>query len=419
MFKKLLCLIGGLIIVAGCDTDVNESGRTLSSDSIKVGMIIPTTGSLASLGLTSRNSAQLAVKEINDAGGIGGQQIELIIRDSRIDGPTGVAAAQELRDLGVVAIIGAAASSVTLFTSQNQTIADGIPLISPFSTSPLIAELNDNNTVWRTIASDAFQGVILADLLISDNVSTVSGFFRDDPYGSGLFAAFKQRFESQGGTVLAEVSYPGSKEFGFNAEIQALLANGTPEAIVAITFFTDGGNFTRDLVAAGQNNIQLYGVDGNFGVALINNGAPQVLEGMKGTAPVPPKETANYQTFFNNFESTFGFEPDVFGESSYDAVYLIALSMLQGGAATKESIINNLQSVSRPDGSSAVIITPNQFATAISAVSSGSDIDYEGASGAIGFDNNGDVTSGTYVVWQIQSNSGNLEFAELEVISIP
>ncbi len=419
MFKQMISIVAVSALLISCGTDVDDPEYTPSEDSIKIGMILPTTGALASFGLTGKNSAQLAIKEINDAGGVNGKQLELLIKDSQLDGPTGAAAAQSLSEQGAIAIIGAAASSVTLYTSQNQTIADGMPLISPSSTSPLISTLDDNNTVWRTIASDAFQGVILANLLVDDGINTVAGFYRNDAYGGGLWAAFVETFESLGGTVLADVPYPDTKEIDFGNEVTQLFANGSPDAIVAITFFTDGANFSRDLVSAGHSDVQLYGVDGNFGAALLANGAPQVLEGMKGTAPVPPASTQNYQTFFNNFNTTFGFAPDVFGESSYDAVYLVALALAQSGGSTKADVIANLQSVSRADGDNAIVINPGEFDTALSMIASGSDVDYNGASGAIDFDNNGDVTSGTYIIWEVVNDNGTLVYQELEVISIP
>ncbi|MCO7225483.1 ABC transporter substrate-binding protein [Pleionea sp. CnH1-48] len=413
----LICVLVSLF--TGCNTSVDDPEVVPSPDSVKIGMILPTTGALASFGLTSKNSAQLAIKEINDTGGVNGKMLELLIKDSRLDGPTGAAAAKQLSEQGVVAIIGAAASSVTLYTAENQTIADGMPLISPSATSPEISDLDDNNTVWRTIASDEFQGFILANLLVADNIFSVSVIFRDDSYGNGLFSAFKPRYEQLGGSILSQVSYPDTKEIGFENEVNALLANGVPPAIVTMTFFTDGANFTRDLASAGHTDIPLYGVDGNFGEFLLSNGAPQVIEGMKGTAPVPPQATQNYQAFASRFSDTWGFAPGPFGESSYDAVYLIALAMQQAGVETRAAIISEISSVSNPNGSASTIINPNEFATAKSVILAGGDIDYNGASGVIDFNERGDVTSGTYIIWQIVDNNGLFEYDEVEVISFP
>ena len=419
MFNKLISIIVASTLLFSCSTDVDEPEYTPDPDSTKIGMILPTTGALASFGLTGKNSAQMAIKEINDAGGVNGKMLELLVKDSQLDGPTGVQAAKDLSDAGAVVIVGAAASSVTLYTSQNQTIADGMPLISPSSTSPLITTLDDNDTVWRTIASDAFQGVILANLLLDDGINSVSGVYRDDAYGGGLWEAFKETYENFGGTILAEVSYPDSKEIDFGGEVTALYNNGTPDAVVIISFFTDGANITRDLVSAGHADTQLYGVDGNFGAAMLTNGAPQVLVGMKGTAPVPPASTANYQIFSNNFLTTFGFLPDVFGESSYDAVYLAAMAMEQAGSSTKASIIANLRSVSSAESGASMAVNPNEFSLAKTLIAAGEDVDYNGASGAIDFDINGDVTSGTYVIWEVVDEAGTLSYRELEVISFP
>ncbi len=419
MLKKIITILAVSTLLFSCGTDVDEAEYTPSEDSIKLGMILPTTGALASFGLTGKNSAQLAIKEINEAGGVNGKLLDLLIKDSQLDGPTGAAAAKALSEAGAVAIIGAAASSVTLYTALNQTIADGMPIISPSSTSPVISTLDDNNTVWRTIASDAFQGVILANLIFEDGVNSVSGIYREDAYGSGLWEAFKTTYEELGGTIMADVPYPDDKEIDFGSEVTALYANGNPGAVVLISFFTDGANITRDLASAGRSSTQLYGVDGNFGAALLTNGAPQILLGMKGTAPVPPASTTNYQTFFNGFTNTFGFSPDVFGESSYDAVYLAALAMAQAGESSKSAIIANLQSVSIADSANPVVINPGEFSIALTMIAADEDIDYNGASGAIDFDDNGDVTSGTYIIWEVVNNNGALEYQELEVISIP
>lgn len=416
---SVVSLLGSLLLGCG-GTHVDDDERVASKDAIKIGLICPLTGSLASLGLTSEYSALLAVQEINAAGGVNGRPIQLLVRDTQVRGDVGPRVAQALIDEGVVGIVGAIASSVTIPTSVNVATPANVPMISPASTSPAITDVQDNDTLWRTIASDAFQGVILANELIAANLMTLSIINRDGPYGNGLADALEAAYEAQGGEILARVTYPTSKESGFSGEVAQLFANGSPQALVLISFLPDTASITRELQNFGPNPMpQLYGVDANYVDGLLTNGSPAVLLGMRGTAPVPPENATNLVIFQNNFANAAGFTPDTYGDGTYDAIYLMVYAMLKANAETSEAIIANLRSVSRADDPSDVVINVNEFEKAKNAFEQGLDIDYNGASGLIDYDANGDITTGNYVIWEIVSNNGALEYTELKSVSFP
>lgn len=413
-----VCMVS---FVFGCGgTHVDDDEQVTVENAIKIGLICPLTGSLASLGLTFEYSALLAVQEINAAGGFNGRPIELLVRDTQVRGDVGPRVAHELIDEGVVGIVGAIASSVTIPTSEQTAVPANVPMISPASTSPDITNVQDNDTLWRTIASDAFQGVILANELIEANLMTLSIINRDGPYGNGLANALTDAYVAQGGQVLARATYPTSKESGFSGEVAQLFANGSPEALVLISFLPDSASITRELQNFSPSPMpQLFGVDANFVDGLLTNGSPAVLLGMRGTAPVPPESAPNLLTFQSNFYAATGFTPDTYGDGTYDAVYLMYYAMLKANAATSEAIIANLRSVSRSDAESDVEVNVNEIDVAKAAFKGGLDINYNGASGLIDYDANGDITTGNYVIWEIVSNGGALEYTELKSVSFP
>jgi len=418
-FTRLSSLLSSisLTLILACNTSVDDKIEEVTPDQIRIGILAPITGPLAGFGQDFEKTARLAASEINAAGGVNGKAIGFLVRDTRLglsdSSQVSIQMAQMLINEGVVGIIGPAGSGTTIAIAPT-LIAANIPMITPSATSPALTALDDNDLIWRSVASDAFQGKFLADQLIADNINSISIIYRNDAYGLGLQQTLSDQFSLGGGSVLSRVSYSPEKTSGFDDEVSQLFSSGMPDALVIISFALDGASIMVAL--ASKNPIPmplLYGVDGNNRDEFIANSPAQLILGMKGSAPFAPSNSSNYIAFTENYRNTFNAPPPTFTESVYDAVYLMALAMNVGGENTSNAIRQNLRALSRSDSASGLVVDvgPSGYALALQNLSQ--DIDLQGAAGAIDFDINGDVTSGNYVLWQIVEINGELAFQNI------
>ncbi|MDP2228848.1 MAG: ABC transporter substrate-binding protein [Moraxellaceae bacterium] len=416
LFRSLALLLPALLL-AGCPTDVDDPVTPpLPANAIVIGMIQPQASGPS---LEKELAARLAIQEINAAGGVNGRPLALqIAYDGNNNAVLGVQAAQQLVDSGVVAIIGANASRVTLPVAEQVTIPAGVALISPGSTSPLVSQLVDNDTVWRIPPSDALQGRLLAEKVWDEGHNTVAVFSLDEPYGQGLAGAFRDRFLALGGSIHAEAVAPSSRESGFSTEIDALYAGGTPSVLMLFTFAVPTVNLLREIVTAKGSLPMLYGVDGNMTTDTLNN-APSQAAGMRGSTPAAASNSPEFQRFLDAYVGATGFVPGSNTENAYDAVYLVALALAAAGSNERADVVAQLRSVSGPDGAAAVKVGPGDFAAALAAIAAGDDIDYEGASGPVDFDAQGDPSAATYLYQEIRLVAGVLQLVTLETIPYP
>lgn len=418
MRHHLVALLGWSLALAGCPQDVDDPvNAAIDPNAIAIGLLLPVSSGPT---LQRQQAAQLALQEINAAGGVNGRLLALSLAyDNNNDPVAGVQSAQVLVGRGVIALIGANASRVTIPVAQQVTIPANLALISPGSTSPLISTLADNDTVYRIPPSDALQGRFLAEQVWSEGRTSVAIFAQDEPYGRGLADAFKARYLALGGSVQAEVYPTADRTSGYSAEINTLYASGTPPALMLFAFSVQTSNFLRELQAARGSLPQLYGVDGNLTQDTLNNAPIQVV-GMRGSNPAPPSNSPYYQRFADAFRQQVGFVPEANTENTYDAVYLIALALARAGSNDRAAVVTNLREVSRPDSADAVTVGPGDFRLALTAIQAGQDIDYQGANSAIDFDANGDPSAANYQYLEVQQRpDGSLYLVELANVSYP
>ena len=372
-----------------------------AQESIKIGALFSLTGGLAPYGPPIVNGAKLAVMQINEAGGVLGRKIELIIRDTATAPAVGRDAASKLIDLDkVVAIIGALSSGVTV-ASSSITFPAGIVLISPASTSPMLTDLEDNDYVFRTCLSDALQGVVQARLALNLGYETASVIYVNNPYGKGLAEVFKKEYEAGGGKVLAMIPYEEGKP-SYRGEVEMAIA-GPPDVINLIGYPVDGNKMLVEAVEGGYKGDVIF-PDGMKGEAVAGGPAAEYIEGTFGTAP-GALEVAVAEEFEKDYIQAFGPSTVPFRQQCYDALALIALAIQKVGPSFLEmsqseqarAIKENLRDVANPPGEK---VTYNEFSRAFELLSRGVEIDYEGVSGPITFDENGDVIEGAIEIWQ-------------------
>ncbi len=374
-----------------------------AQEGVTMGAVVPLTGQLQSFGPRFQVAAEIARDEINGAGGIPGAGIlQLAVRDSGTNPDQGVQSATELvSTVGVPALFGAAASGVTI-PITSVTVAGGVFQISPSATSPALTGLDDNDLVFRTAPPDSLQGIVLADLAFNvKGYRKIAIISRNDAYGAGLADALKANFESLGGEV-SNVSLYDPNTTDFSAEIAAASAD-SPDAISLITF-DEGEALITQMVAAGVTNFDLL-VDGNKNQDLIDRITEAVgadlLEGIVGTAPATAT-TPGGERFASSYRQRLNEDPFVFTPHSYDAIAITALAIAravgQGQEVSGSSIAANVRSVANPGGTAYSV---GELDAALAAAAAGDDINYNGASGAVDFDDNGDPF-GPVGTWAIE-----------------
>ena len=364
-----------------------------------VGNLNAFTGALAEFGQPLRNSVQLAADHVNDAGGVNGQPMRIVSRDTGVNPTMGVDAARALVDVErAVGIVGALSSGVTIAAAQAVTIPQGVLLISGASTAPSITVLDDNDFLFRTTPSDASQGVVLARVAREQGYNTVGILYINNAYGEGLAAQFTKSFEELGGTVTASVPHEDAQPT-YASEL-ARATEGNPDALAAMSYTGHAEVYVREALEGGYADTFLF-VDGVKGAEWIDGiDAWEALDGTLGTAQGGP-DTPQKSAFEDSYNQNYGFPPShPFMGEHYDAAVLMALAAAHAGTNTDSAQIrDSLREVANAPGE---VIGPgrDQIAKALRLIADGDDINYNGVGGEIEFDENGDVT-GTIEIWTV------------------
>ena len=375
----------------GSPTEESSAPVAQGDGVLNVGSLLPQTGNLAILGPPTFAGVQLAVNEINEAGGVLGQPVGYEVGDSGdtqqdVANPT----VDRLLAAGVDAIIGAASSGVS-FTVIDKITGAGVVHYSPANTSPDFTDYEDNGLYFRTAPSDVLQGRILGETILADGNTTVGILALQDPYGEGLADNVGTTITENGGTLAPEapVFYDPAAS-NFDAQVGQVAA-ADPDAIVLIGF-NESTRVIQSMIAAGigPQDKQLYLVDGNMTQSLGNELPAGVLEGTKGSFP-------GAETPGDFRERLLGVNPALvdftYSAEAYDAVVTTALAAVAAGNDAGEAIAAELPAVTREG-------TPcGSFQECADLLEAGEDIDYDGVSGPIEFSEAGDPTEASVGIY--------------------
>ncbi len=250
---------------------VSVEGTRAGNGTLKLGTLLPITGSLAFLGPPEVAGVRLAVKEMNAAGGVLGKDVEISEGDSSDAQTPTVATQTSDRLLGesVDAIIGAASSGVTL-NVIDKIVGAGVVMFSPANTSKKLSTYADKGLYFRDAPSDILQGQVLGEVIADDNVTTIGLLVLNDAYGTGLADDLTKSFSSSGGRVVEKIIYD-PKAQTFDTEVDRIKA-ANPAGIVLIGF-DETSRILASLVekGIGPKSKKVYGVDGNMGNTLGEN----------------------------------------------------------------------------------------------------------------------------------------------------
>ncbi len=363
------------LLLATAATTMLATSAFSAAHEIKIGVVLGFTGPIESLTPDMASAAELAMSEINDAGGVLDGKILVPLRaDSTcIDSAAATAAAEALvSGEGVAAIVGADCSGVTTAVANNVTIPNGVVLISPSATSPALSSIDDNDLFFRTSPSDARQGQVLSDVLMDLGIMSIAVTYTNNDYGKGLADAFQGSYEAAGGTVTISAAHEDGKG-DYSAEVGALAAAGG-EMLAVFGYADQGGaGIIQGSLDSGAFDTFVMG-DGMKSQALIDNIGDD-LNGSIGTQPGSAGDGA--KTLAAMLEGIAGTPDGPFTAESYDAAAIIALAIQAGGSADRASIAANVLNVANAPGEQ---IFPGELAKALQILADGGEVDYQGAS---------------------------------------
>jgi branched-chain amino acid transport system substrate-binding protein len=376
---------------------------------LTLGTVLPETGQLAFLGPPEIGAVELAVQDINEAGGVLGEDVVLLLGDSG-DGDGTVANQTVDRHLaaGADAIIGAAASGISL-TFIDKVTGAGVIQFSPANTSPTFTDYDDGGFYFRTAPSDALQGPVLADRIVADGGVAVAILARSDDYGRGLAEATGDALEEAGAEVVFNEVYDQDAQ-NFDADVSAVAAEN-PDTVVVIGF-DESARILQAMIESGigPDDINVYGVDGNASPELaesVNPDDPAVLQGMRGTEP---SQEVNPE--FRDRLVEFRPDLDVFSFSSqaYDATILIALAALVAESDAPGDIAPEINALTREGGTEC-----DSFADCADLIADGETITYNGVLGVLEFLDEGEPSRGVYDVWEFDGEGGKNVLETVEI----
>lgn len=369
-------------------------GQSAQGDGLVLGALLPQTGQLASIGEGMIAGTEMAVADMNDAGGVLGSDVELLQADEGDQAATVQQSADRLVAEGAHGIIGAASSGQSLEVIEQITGSDVLQC-SGSNTSPTFTQLN-NELYFRTAPSDELQGPVLADLIVEQGYADVGIMARADDYGQGLAQATATALEDAGATVVAEEIYD-PEAATFEAEVSSMQDAGAG-AVVLISF-DEGANILGTMIESGMgpDEIGIFGADGLRNEGLpeeVQPGNPDALNGMWGTAANPSAD----EDFIERLQEFAGgdLEDTIYAAQKYDCSVLMGLAAIATDSTAASDMAEEVPDLVNGDNEC------TSFEECAEMLRDGESIAYRGPSGVTELTEAGDPVSGNYEIWRFQ-----------------
>jgi ABC-type branched-subunit amino acid transport system substrate-binding protein len=373
---------------------------------ITIGVVLELTGPAGEYGQAGAKAVEMAFRDFNDAGGVGGCKLVTDTRDSQTQGNVAVDQATQLVNIKKVpVIIGGIISPMSIPMLTSVTAPAGVVQVSPASSSPTLTELGrqgkTNGVFFRTITSDALQGTAAAKYAIDQGLKKIAIVHVNNDFGVNMVREFSDAFKKLGGTITSVTPY-NEKQSSYASEATAALA-GEPEALYLVSYPVDGATVARAWISAGGPQKFLLN-DGMNSEDFIKSVGAQYLNDAYGTSS-GTTETASTKYFNGNFAAfSGGIKPDApAADRSYDAGAIVALATAKAGKSDAAAIKAAIAQVTDPAGEP-IHAGKEEFAKALALIKEGKPIKYEGVIGPISFDQFGDIT-GPFRLWKIKDGA--------------
>lgn len=345
--KKLISmlLVGAMTmsLLAGCagsesaDTaDTTTEGSTSAAgETFKIGGIGPVTGGNAIYGLAVKNGAELAVKEINEAGGINGYQIEYNFQDDECDNEKSINAYNTLKDWGMDMLVGSVTSGCCIAVAA-ESKNDNLYQITPSGSS--VDCVNGNDNVFQVCFTDPNQGIAAAQYIGENNVATTVAVIYDssDVYSSGIYTKFVEEAANQSFEIVSAEAFTADNKTDFSVQLAKAQEAGADLVFLPI-YYSEAS-----LILAQANSMgyapKFFGCDGLDGILGVENFDTSLAEGVMLLTPfAADAQDDATQNFVSAYEASYGDTPNQFAADAYDAVYVIKAAAEKSGITPADS----------------------------------------------------------------------------------
>src|SRR5438128_1393096 len=376
------------------------AGKAADCD-ITVGLVMELTGPAGEYGQAGAKSVEMAFRDINEAGGVRGSDLAPDTRDSQSQGNVAVDAATQLVQVKKVpVIIGGIISSVSIPILTSVTAPAKIVQVSPASSSPTLTALGregkTNGIFFRTITSDALQGVAAARYAIDKGFKKLAVIHVNNDFGVNMVAEFSRAYKALGGTIVSDTPY-NEKQSSYASEVTAAMA-GELDGLYLVSTPVDSATIARTWVS--QGGVQKFLLnDGMNSPDFIESVGADYLKDAYGTSS-GTSPTASTEYFNKNYKAFSGIEPsNPAADRSYDAGAIVGLAIAIAGSDEPAKIKDAIYKAVDPAGTP-IYAGKEEFAKALALIKNGKPIRYEGVIGPVSFDKYGDIT-GPFRLWKI------------------
>ena len=338
--KKFFCMMMAVLMVLAMTACGGETPPTPSQDeteTIRIGGIGPLSGGYANYGFSVKNGAQLAVDEINAAGGINGKQVELSFQDSQADPESAVNAYGKLMDWGMQVSLGGVLSgeAASIVAAARE---DNIMLITPSGSADKC--IDGNSRAFRVCFYDSFQGAAAAQYIKNNNmVDTVGILYQSDvDYSVGLYNAFVEECGKSGITIAETQTFTDATKTDFSTQINALVNSGVK--LVFIPFYAEeASTFLTQARGKFADDVYFFGADGLDGILGKVEQDPTIANNVLMLTPFAADDPAeNVQAFVKAYQAAYNATPDQFAADAYDAVYVIKAAVEKAGTTDGDAM---------------------------------------------------------------------------------
>ncbi|WP_049937744.1 ABC transporter substrate-binding protein [Haloplanus natans] len=362
--------------------DGGDGGSTgdSSSDPILVGTLAPFSQGLGWVGPNAARGRDVALADIEEAGGVLGRGIEINEQDTETTPQAAISGFNTLDSAGVVATLG---PSSTVIPNLFQPVKDAqLPMLSISAGTTQLDDVGGpDEYLWRTVPSDAIAGRAQGQYALDNDFTKMAVTYKDDKGSQSFSAAVADYFTSQGGEQVADVPLAINSD-SYRSEIQQIADSGAD--VISMTAGTEvSALFMRNYIEAGLDIPIFIGNDVITADFVKRIGADVMAENpIFGQAPAPGP---SYDQFEQAHRDIHGQAPGTFGAAGYDAMNIIALAAQRAGEATRQAITDNINPVARPEGTEV-----STFSEGKEELEAGNEINYQGASNPQDFDEDGD-----------------------------
>lgn len=330
-------LVAAMAVTAltGCGSNSGSSSKK-DADKYYIGGIGPTTGATAIYGTAVKNGAQIAVDEINAAGGINGKQIEYRFEDDQNDAEKAVNAYNTLKDWGMQMLVGTTTTAPCIAVA-GKTASDNVFQITPSASSPDVLS-SGNGNVFQVCFTDPNQGVASAQYIAENKLATKIGIIYDssDVYSSGIEEKFEAEAKTQGLNIVSKAAFTADSKTDFGTQLQKAKDAGADLLLLPI-YYQEASIILKQADTMGYKP-KFFGVDGMDGILTVENFDTKLAEDVMLLTPfAADAKDKTVQNFVKTYKEKYEDTPNQFAADSYDAVYALKAAIEESKATTDMS----------------------------------------------------------------------------------